>query len=299
MRTTIVLVHGAFAESASWDGVIEPLVAEGHRVVAAANPLRGLAADAAAVSDLVRTIEGPVVLVAHSYGGAVISNVDRRRRRDRRARLRQRLRPGARRELLRARGACSRAACSARKRCGRSRAATERPTSTSLAESFHDMFCPDVPAPQAARMAATQRPVTQEALVEPSGERPLWKDVPSWFVIGEEDRNIPAALQHYMAERAARAAHDRDPGRVARHPRRAPRRDRAPDPRGRRAARGRLRWSDAPPCGSARARALGPMGPIADAYPPSDPLALDPLSRRLGARSIGAGESDSEDTSER
>ena len=76
MSRTIVLVHGAFAESASWDGVIDPLVAEGHRVVAAANPLRGLAADAAAVSDLVRTIEGPVVLVAHSYGGAVISNVD-------------------------------------------------------------------------------------------------------------------------------------------------------------------------------------------------------------------------------
>jgi pimeloyl-ACP methyl ester carboxylesterase len=62
MSCTIVLVHGAFAESASWDGVIDPLVAEGHRVVAAANPLRGLAADAAAVSDLVRTIEGPVVL---------------------------------------------------------------------------------------------------------------------------------------------------------------------------------------------------------------------------------------------
>src|SRR5215217_8525710 len=76
MRCTIVLVHGAFAESASWDGVIDPLVREGHTVIAAANPLRGLASDAAAVSDLVRTIEGPVVLVAHSYGGAVISNVD-------------------------------------------------------------------------------------------------------------------------------------------------------------------------------------------------------------------------------
>src|SRR5213083_2940391 len=77
MSCTIVLVHGAFAESSSWDGVIDPLVAEGHRVVAAANPLRGLAADAASVSDIVRAIEGPVVLVAHSYGGAVISNVDR------------------------------------------------------------------------------------------------------------------------------------------------------------------------------------------------------------------------------
>ena len=69
-------------------------------------------------------------------------------------------------------------------------------------DPFHDIFCADVPAPQAAVMAATQRPATQEALVEPSGERPLWKHVPSWFLIGEEDRIIPAALQRYMAERA-------------------------------------------------------------------------------------------------
>src|SRR5436189_4000675 len=76
MSSTIVLVHGAFAESASWDRVIERLHDAGHRVIAAANPLRGLISDATAVSDLVRTIDGPVVLVGHSYGGAVISNVD-------------------------------------------------------------------------------------------------------------------------------------------------------------------------------------------------------------------------------
>src|SRR5919106_1951028 len=75
MPPTIVLVHGAFAESASWDRVIRHLQGAGHDVIAAANPLRGLAADAEAVSDLVRTIDRPVVLVAHSYGGAVISNV--------------------------------------------------------------------------------------------------------------------------------------------------------------------------------------------------------------------------------
>jgi pimeloyl-ACP methyl ester carboxylesterase len=69
-------------------------------------------------------------------------------------------------------------------------------------DSFHDVFCADVPAPQAALMATTQRPATQEALVEPSGDHPLWKDVPSWFLIGEEDRIIPAALQRFEAERA-------------------------------------------------------------------------------------------------
>jgi pimeloyl-ACP methyl ester carboxylesterase len=69
-------------------------------------------------------------------------------------------------------------------------------------ERFHEQFCADVPAPQAARMAATQRPATQGALTEPSGERPLWREVPSRFVIGEEDRNIPAARQRYRPKRA-------------------------------------------------------------------------------------------------
>jgi pimeloyl-ACP methyl ester carboxylesterase len=68
--------------------------------------------------------------------------------------------------------------------------------------SFHDVFCQDVTAEQAALMATTQRPATQEALTEPSGDRPLWKDVPSWFLIGEEDRVIPCALHRYMARRA-------------------------------------------------------------------------------------------------
>jgi pimeloyl-ACP methyl ester carboxylesterase len=69
-------------------------------------------------------------------------------------------------------------------------------------DSFHDIFCQDVPASQAALMATTQRPATKEALVEPSGERPLWKDVPSWFLIGEEDRVVAPELQRFMAHRA-------------------------------------------------------------------------------------------------
>ena len=73
MRSTIVLVHGAFAESASWDRVIPELLRAEQPVVAAANPLRGLASDAASVSDLVGSIDGPVVLVAHSYGGVVMT----------------------------------------------------------------------------------------------------------------------------------------------------------------------------------------------------------------------------------
>src|SRR5699024_7559834 len=75
MKPTIVLVHGAFAESSSWNGVIDALTDAGHTVIAAPNPLRDLAGDAAADADVVRTVEGPVLLVAHSYGGAVTSNI--------------------------------------------------------------------------------------------------------------------------------------------------------------------------------------------------------------------------------
>ena len=69
-------------------------------------------------------------------------------------------------------------------------------------ELFRDNFCADLPEAQAARMAATQRPATLEALQEPSGEHPLWKQVPSWFLIGEKDHNLPAALHRFLAERA-------------------------------------------------------------------------------------------------
>ncbi len=201
MKATVVLVHGAFAESSSWDGVIDPLVDAGHRVITAANPLRGLASDAAAVADVVRAVDGPVVLAAHSYGGAVISNV-----------------PADAGEIVGLVYACGFAPESG-EHCFQLAAMfpgsllgpdTSRPVPRSdgttdlyvAPDSFHDIFCQDVPAEQAALMAITQRPATQEALTEPSGERPLWRDVPSRFVIGEKDHIIPAALQHYMAERA-------------------------------------------------------------------------------------------------
>ncbi|MDP9135189.1 MAG: alpha/beta hydrolase, partial [Actinomycetota bacterium] len=74
MGSTFVLVHGAYADSSSWDGVVRRLQAAGHRTVAFANPLRGLAHDATALSDLLRSLRGPVVLVGHSYGGFVITN---------------------------------------------------------------------------------------------------------------------------------------------------------------------------------------------------------------------------------
>jgi pimeloyl-ACP methyl ester carboxylesterase len=200
MPATIILVHGAFAESASWNGVIDPLLDAGHPVVAAANPLRSVAADAAAVSDVVRAVDGPVVLVGHSYGGMVISNVA----------------PDAGDivGLVYVAGfapdvgeTCftlsSQFPGSTLGEAIQPTPRSDRTTDLTIRrDAFHSQFCADLPAAEAARMAATQRPVTQEALTEPCGSRPLWKELPSFFVFGSEDRNIPAALQHYMADRA-------------------------------------------------------------------------------------------------
>jgi pimeloyl-ACP methyl ester carboxylesterase len=197
---TIVLVHGAFAESASWDRVIRELENTGDDVIAAANPLRGLAADAQSVTDLVSSIDGPVVLVGHSYGGMVITNVDANAGEitglvyvtafapepgESAFSLTQRFPGSTLGDALRP--------------VHRSNGTTDLYIRTDV---FHDQFGADLPASEAARMAATQRPVTLEALQAPSGDRPLWKDVPSWWLIAEQDRNIPAELQRFMAHRA-------------------------------------------------------------------------------------------------
>jgi pimeloyl-ACP methyl ester carboxylesterase len=201
MTPTVVLVHGAFAGSSSWDGVIGRLEADGHAVIAAANPLRDVAADAAAVGDLVRTIGGPVVLVAHSYGGAVISNVP--------------VDAGEIVGLVYVNGFAPDPDESCFSLAGRFRGgALGEDTLRSVPRSdgttdlylvhdrYCDLFCADVPAGLAARLAATQRPATREALLAGSGERPLWRERPSWFLIGAEDRIVPADLQRFMAERA-------------------------------------------------------------------------------------------------
>jgi pimeloyl-ACP methyl ester carboxylesterase len=200
MKATIVLVHGAFAENASWDRVLRPLHEAGYDAIAAANPLRGLASDAAAVSDLVRTIDGPVLLVAHSYGGAVISNVAAD--------------AGDITGLVYVAAFApdegESANTLAQRFPGSSLGEALRPVPRSdgttdlyiTRERFHEQFAADVPEHEAGRMYATQRPATAEALNEPSGDRPLWKELPSWFLVAGQDRNIPAELQHFMANRA-------------------------------------------------------------------------------------------------
>jgi pimeloyl-ACP methyl ester carboxylesterase len=197
---TIVLVHGAFAESASWGGVIERLTAAGLPAVAAANPLRSVASDAASVSSVVRSLAGPVVLVGHSYGGAVITNVE----------------PGCG-DILAAVYVAGFApepgeSClqlSARypgSKLGDAlnpvmRLDGQTDLYISL-DRYPRQFAADVDATAAQLMAVTQRPIAQAALEEPSGAHPLWRRVPSYFAFGDADLNVPPAIQRAMAARA-------------------------------------------------------------------------------------------------
>ncbi|GAA1504221.1 pimeloyl-ACP methyl ester carboxylesterase [Agromyces terreus] len=200
-KPTVVLVHGAFAESASWNGVIERLHAEGIASVAAANPLRSLAGDAAYVRDVLASVDGPIVLVGHSYGGLVISEASAGD--DRVAAL---VYAAA---FVPEQGDTAFSLSASEPGSTLGDALDAHPVATGGVEfvirrdRFHEQFAADVPAPVAGLMGATQRPVTQTALTDAvQAAKPGWTDRPSWHVFGSEDRNIPVAVHRAGAERA-------------------------------------------------------------------------------------------------
>jgi len=198
-KPTIILVHGAFAESSSWASVIAGLEKDGYRVIAAANPLRSVAGDAAAVSAVVRSVTGPVVLVGHSYGGPVITEAAN----------------GSAnvKALVYVAGFAPEAGESSLSLSGKFPGSTLGTALIPVAlpdgdedlyiqpAKFRSQFAADVPAGQAAAMAVTQRPVTMSALGEPS-RIASWKTLPTYMIYGSADRNIPAAVMKFMAERA-------------------------------------------------------------------------------------------------
>jgi len=199
-EVTVVLVHGAFAESSSWDGVIPKLVAQGYNVIAVANPLRGLRIDSDAVAAVLENIKGPIVLVGHSYGGSVITDAAYGH-------------PNVK-ALVYIDGTApdvgeSAASLSAQFPGGTLGPALSPPVPLPdggqdlyiQREKFRSQFAADVPEAETNLMFATQRPVTVAALNDPSGP-PAWKTIPSWFIYGELDKNIPPAAHVFMAKRA-------------------------------------------------------------------------------------------------
>ena len=199
-KPTVVLVHGAFADASSWNGVARILKNDGYPVIAVANPLRGVASDGAYVADLLASLSTPVVLVGHSYGGSVISEAARGH-----ANVKA---------LVYVAAFAPDAGESAATLSGKFPGSTLGPTlapPVKLAtggvdlyiqqDKFPAQFAADVPEAEARLMAATQRPITEAALNEASGA-PAWKSVPSWFVYGDQDRNIPPKVLDFMAQRA-------------------------------------------------------------------------------------------------
>ena len=199
-KPTIVLVHGAFADSSSWYGVIPILQRDGYAVIAAANPLRSVKGDAETVRALLATINTPVVLVGHSYGGMVISNAASGQANVKALVYVAAFAPDV-----------GETAGDLNKKFPGSLVGPALAPPVPLPggghdlyvrqDKFHDAFAPDVPANDAKLAAAAQRPVTDIAFSEPATE-PAWKTIPSWFVYGDHDTAIPPKLHAFMAERA-------------------------------------------------------------------------------------------------
>lgn len=198
-KPTVILVHGAFADSSGWGGVIAQLEKDGYPVIAAANPLRSVAGDAESVASVIRSIPGRVILVGHSYGGIVITEAAKGN-------------PNVK-ALVYVAGFLpetgeSALALSAKfpgSTLGDALAPVSLPDGgTDLyiqPAKFHAQFAADVPEAQATLMAATQRPVTQAALTDAAGAA-TWKTLPTYVIYGADDRNIPVATMKFMADRA-------------------------------------------------------------------------------------------------
>jgi pimeloyl-ACP methyl ester carboxylesterase len=202
---TIVLVHGAFADASSWNSVAERLQRRGHTVIAPANPLRGIAFDSAYIASAINQIDGPVVLVGHSYGGAVNTNAATSTANviglvyvaafapDEGERLGE-VEEGSKDSVL------NTALVPLQFPTGNG-----DETATEFAidpDQFHDAFAADLPAEQTALMAATQRPAAESAFSEANGP-PAWKKIPSWAVVASGDKAAGADVIRSMAERAS------------------------------------------------------------------------------------------------
>ncbi len=199
-KPTVVMVHGAFAESSSWNRVIAKLLAKGYRAVAVAIPLRGVKSDAAYLSSVLATIDGPVILVGHSYGGTVITEA---------ATGKQNVKA-----LVYVSGLAPDVGESASALVGKFPGSTLGPTLAPpvmlpdgnkdlyiLQDKFHAQFCADLSDSEAKLMAVTQRPIVAAAFDELAGT-PAWKTIPSWFLYGSLDKNIPPAVHAFMSKRA-------------------------------------------------------------------------------------------------
>ncbi|MFB7712447.1 alpha/beta fold hydrolase [Streptomyces sp. NPDC056105] len=203
VKPTIVLEHGAFADASSWNGVIARLHGDGYPVVAAANPLRGPHADAAALRSVLDHVKGPKILVGHSYGGSVISEATPNDPEVKGLVYVAAFLPAPGESALEL----------TNKYPGSTLPGALDPVSVTnpdgskstelyiQQDKFRHQFAADVSNAKAALAAAGQRPIAQSALEEKATVA-AWKTIPSWDIVTTQDLNIPAAAQRFMAKRA-------------------------------------------------------------------------------------------------
>jgi pimeloyl-ACP methyl ester carboxylesterase len=200
---TVVLVHGAFADASSWNGVISRLQAKGLNVTAPANPLRGITADSAYIAAVLAQIEGPIVAVAHSYGGAVITNAATDAKNVAGLVYVAAFAPDEG-ETLGAAEAASKDSVLNSALVPRQYPSMNGGSGTEFyidPAKAREAFAGDLSDEQAALIAATQRPIADLAFSEPSGP-PAWKERPSWAVVATGDRAAGTDVTRAMAERA-------------------------------------------------------------------------------------------------
>ena len=208
---TIVLVHGAWADAAGWNGVTSRLQSDGYKVWAVPNPLRGLSSDAAYVASILNTIPGPIVLVAHSYGGAVITNAATGNPNVKALVYIDGFAPDEGETGYQLLGMPPPPGASPSCLLGNPATifnAVPYPGAQNgdvdlyiKPDVYPSCFANTIATKQAAVLAASQRPITFSAGAAPSGP-PAWKTIPSWYLVGTLDKVIPPYLQMFMAKRA-------------------------------------------------------------------------------------------------
>jgi pimeloyl-ACP methyl ester carboxylesterase len=204
VKPTIVLVQGNWANASSWSGEVAPLQSDGFVVRAIDNPLRGLTSDAADVADFLQTISGPIVLVGHSYGGAVITNAAAGNPNVKALAYVDAFAPDVGETVGQLLGKTSamQAAPNTLFDVVSHPGAPAGDTDLYLKEQvFLQAFAQDLPTTTAQALWAGQNPATASTATTPSGAA-AWKTIPSWFVIGGADKIITPESQLFMAHRA-------------------------------------------------------------------------------------------------
>ncbi|MEU0187494.1 alpha/beta hydrolase [Streptomyces sp. NPDC006207] len=212
-KPTVVLVHGGFADASNWNGVVKRLQRDGYPVIAPANPLRGLSNDSAYISSVLKSVKGPIVLVGHSYGGAVITNAAADNPNVKALVYIAAFMPDKGEKLGELIGKFPGSEIQA----ALNQVPYPNPDGTTgidlylQADEFRSVFAADLPESTTRLMQAEQRPFSAVSFEEPTKDA-AWRDIPSFGLVAGADKAIPPALERFEYKRAGAKAVVEVPG---------------------------------------------------------------------------------------